>query len=77
MNGRVIFFPLKHIPSDEKKRELLALQERLHYYRIEFLNTIKRESEWQRAMAHARLKNRTRELIRIVKDDRSEGQTCL
>jgi len=66
MNGRVIFFPLKHCPSEEKLRELAAIQERLHYYRVEFLNTIKRTSSYQRTMSNARYKNMVKESLYLV-----------
>jgi len=66
MNGRVIFIGTKYWPTSEQLKELQAMQERLHYYRVEFLNSIKRESPWQQAMAHERFRNRSKELLRVI-----------
>lgn len=69
MSGRVIFFPLKFIQTDEKLRELALCQEKLHYSRIEFINMIKRESPYQQQLAHTRLKNIIKERMSVIKDE--------
>jgi hypothetical protein len=68
MNGRVIFFPLKFWQSEENLRELKAIQERLHYHRIAFLNSIKRESPWQQAIAHLRFRSFVKDSLKIISE---------
>jgi hypothetical protein len=72
VNGRVIFFPLRFIQSEEKLRELALCQEKLRYARIEFLNMVKRESPWQQQMAHARLKSIIKERLRVISGQSEE-----
>ncbi len=74
MSGRVIFFPLRFIQSDEKLRELALCQEKLHYARIEFLNMVKRESLWQQQIAHARLRIIIKERLKVISSETCEAE---
>ena len=67
-----MFFPLKFIQSEEKLKQLAWAQEQLHFSRIEFLNTIKRESPFQQALAHARVKNMIKDRLSVISADESE-----
>lgn len=69
MNGRVIFFPLRFVQSEEKLKQLQWAQEQLHFSRIEFLNSIKRESLYQQTIAHAKLRNMIKERLRVISTD--------
>lgn len=75
MDGRVIFFPLKFNQTQEKLDELLRAQEILRYSRISFLNAVNRESQWQQTLAHARLKNMTKERLKVLKGSCEVEQT--
>ena len=72
MNGRVIFFPLVFQQSEEKLKQLAWAQEQLHFSRVEFLNSIKRESPYQQTIAHARVKNMIKDRLRVISADESE-----
>jgi hypothetical protein len=73
MSGRVVFFPLKHSPSQEKLDELMRLQASLYYSRISFLNAIRRESLYDQAVAHERLRSLIRSRLRIISAVSSEA----
>jgi hypothetical protein len=74
LNGRVIFFPLKHCPPQEKLDELRRLNEALHFSRISFLNELKRLSPYQAQMASARLRNLIKERLRVISSDACEAE---
>jgi hypothetical protein len=77
VNGRVIFIGTNYFPSEEKLRQLQWAQEQLHYSRITFLNTIKRESPFQQALAYARLKNMIKDRLMVILKDQSENEMGL
>lgn len=74
MNGKVIFFPLKFVQSEEKLKQLHWAQEQLHYSRISFINAIKRESPFQQAIANARLRNMIKDRLRVISRDQIESE---
>jgi hypothetical protein len=73
MNGRVVFFPLKFVPSQERLEELEKMQMELRYNRQNFLRAIANESKFQQAIAHIRYKNLLRERLRIIITDACES----
>jgi hypothetical protein len=72
--GRVIFFPLKFIQSEEKLKELLKAQEVLYYARISFLNAVNRESPYQQVIAHTRLRNIIKDRLRVISGETVEAE---
>jgi hypothetical protein len=64
MNGRVIFLPLVFMPTEEEMEILSKMQENIHYARISFLQTISRESPFQKRIAHQNYRNLVKECIR-------------
>lgn len=66
MRGRIIFFPLKFIPSKEKLAELEKIQMELKYARDQFLYAIRNESSYQKAIAHIRFMNLVKEKLQVI-----------
>jgi hypothetical protein len=76
MNGRVIFFPLKFAPSQERLGELEKMQMELRYNRQNFLRAIANESKFQQAIAHIRYKHILKEKLKLIKCEPTAEDNC-
>jgi hypothetical protein len=70
---KVMFFPLKFIPTDEQKKKLEEMQEFLHYARIEYLQAQKYRSPYYAKIAEDRYNEAVRNCIKQVEMIESES----
>jgi hypothetical protein len=74
MMGRVIFFPLVYWPPEEKLSELKAMQERLKFHHIEFINSIARFSQHEQMIRKQAVALNFRARWKVIHGEKVEQQ---
>lgn len=72
MTGRVIFFPLIYLPSQEKLNQLAALQEKLHFEVVQFNNQISKFSMFEQIIRKQNAANMFRSNWKVIKGGKND-----
>lgn len=67
MKGNIAFFPIKHIPSDEKKKELEFLQARIKHA-WQCIDHAEKDNKFRLVLRRQNMANMLREHIKIARD---------